>query len=443
MLQLFHLKHYIIFLLLGISLDNSTASENRLRIADRFRRQVVKEGRCPSWTVIRNCLSLEQCNWDGDCSGTQKCCKSSCEARSCYEPLLPIRPDEDACPKDEAQIASHKGNAKCLPGRIRFCFKGNCKRCCFHYSTCNPYPEMLMTKEECQIALCSPKICKFPGEICLLDKYNAPRCSCRSKCPTPLPEERVCGTDGIPYKSVCELNRTACILGAKDITIKRYGNCQSNGDKVTVSTTHKKKQVLPAYKKGELTCRFEGVPVSIIWQKVGLRTLPDRMVPRMGRLDILDVGVHDSGMYKCMAYDGFGTAEAEINVTVKGPSSIEKKIMPRKDCLKPRNTGYCRLYNVRWYFDGKDALCKPFVYGGCGGNNNNFQTQEACRSACNHAAGDICSLPVIEGPCRGFMPNWFYNVNTSRCEQFVYGGCGGNANRFSTKAKCQQRCMGT
>ena len=70
------------------------ASENRLRVADRFRRQVVKEGRCPSWTVIRNCSSLEQCNWDGDCSSTQKCCKSTCETPSCYEPLLAIRPDE-------------------------------------------------------------------------------------------------------------------------------------------------------------------------------------------------------------------------------------------------------------------------------------------------------------------------------------------------------------
>ena len=77
-------------------------------------------------------------------------------------------------------------------------------------------------------------------------------------------------------------------------------------------------------------------------------------------------------------------------VFIVGPSSIEKKIMPRKDCLKPRNTGYCRLYNVRWYFDGKDALCKPFVYGGCGGNNNNFQTQEACSSACNHAGKEHC-----------------------------------------------------
>ena len=85
-----------------------------------------------------------------------------------------------------------------------------------------------------------------------------------------------------------------------------------------VSAAHKKKQILSAYKQGELTCRFEGDPVSITWRKVGLRTLPNRMLPRMDKLNIVDVDMGDSGMYKCMAYDGFSTAEAEINVTVNG-----------------------------------------------------------------------------------------------------------------------------
>lgn len=69
-------------------------------------------------------------------------------------------------------------------------------------------------------------MCEFPGEVCALDKYNSPRCSCLSKCPTPRPEEKVCGSDGIPYKSVCELNRTACILGATDIKIHNRGGCR-------------------------------------------------------------------------------------------------------------------------------------------------------------------------------------------------------------------------
>lgn len=85
-----------------------------------------------------------------------------------------------------------------------------------------------------------------------------------------------------------------------------------------MSAAHKSKQILPAYKQGELTCRFEGYPVSITWRKVGLGALPNRMIPRMDKLDILDVDMRDSGMYKCKAYDGFSTAEAEINVVVNG-----------------------------------------------------------------------------------------------------------------------------
>lgn len=65
-----------------------------MKIIQRFKRQSVKEGRCPSWAVIRNCSSLEQCIWDRDCSGSQKCCKSTCETRSCYEPILRIGPNE-------------------------------------------------------------------------------------------------------------------------------------------------------------------------------------------------------------------------------------------------------------------------------------------------------------------------------------------------------------
>lgn len=58
--------------------------------------------------------------------------------------------------------------------------------------------------------------------------------------------------------------------------------------------------------------------MSITWKKVGLRTLPNRMIPRMDKLDILDVDMRDGGMYKCKAYDGFFSAEAEINVTING-----------------------------------------------------------------------------------------------------------------------------
>lgn len=54
--------------------------------------------------------------------------------------------------------------------------------------------------------------------------------------------------------------------------------------------------------------------------------------------------------------------------------------------------------------------------------------------------GHVCSLPVAHGTCRAAYPKIFYNSNTGKCEPFVYGGCGGNANRFDTVAQCQQTC---
>ena len=52
-----------------------------------------------------------------------------------------------------------------------------------------------------------------------------------------------------------------------------------------------------------------------------------------------------------------------------------------------------------------------------------------------------CQLPKDPGPCTDSSQNWFYNSNSGRCEQFTYGGCDGNANRFLTLDECQKRCV--
>lgn len=36
----------------------------------------------------------------------------------------------------------------------------------------------------------------------------------------------------------------------------------------------------------------------------------------------------------------------------------------------------------RWYFDVTEGKCAPFFYGGCGGNRNNFDTEEYCMAVC-------------------------------------------------------------
>ena len=57
-------------------------------------------------------------------------------------------------------------------------------------------------------------------------------------------------------------------------------------------------------------------------------------------------------------------------------------------------------------------------------------------------AASRCTQTKDPGPCLTHMVRWFYNEENGRCEQFIYGGCGGNRNRFIKMEECQAACMG-
>ncbi|XP_062566165.1 tabkunin 1-like [Saccostrea cucullata] len=56
------------------------------------------------------------------------------------------------------------------------------------------------------------------------------------------------------------------------------------------------------------------------------------------------------------------------------------------------------------------------------------------------AFSSVCHLPKDVGMCDGLCPRWFYNSHTHRCEEFYYGCCGGNANNFRTEQGCLNSC---
>ena len=43
---------------------------------------------------------------------------------------------------------------------------------------------------------------------------------------------------------------------------------------------------------------------------------------------------------------------------------------------------------------------------------------------------------------RGGFRAFYLNVNSNRCEAFLYGGFNGNSNRFSDVARCRKTCGG-
>ncbi|XP_072548158.1 kunitz-type protease inhibitor 2 [Salminus brasiliensis] len=148
------------------------------------------------------------------------------------------------------------------------------------------------------------------------------------------------------------------------------------------------------------------------------------------------------------------------------------------DCRMQKAVGFCRAAFPRFYYDVTNQTCKPFIYGGCQGNNNNFKTLAECEAACSGVTGDVivtqtlpkrrmagpektkdtapkaplpkmtsdefaakCQAEPQVGPCRASMPRFYYRDGT--CQQFTYGGCHGNQNNYVSEEECMKNCTVT
>ncbi|XP_034474017.1 protease inhibitor 4 [Drosophila innubila] len=52
-----------------------------------------------------------------------------------------------------------------------------------------------------------------------------------------------------------------------------------------------------------------------------------------------------------------------------------------------------------------------------------------------------CHQPKETGRCFALFYRYAYNLDTHTCEEFIYGGCAGNSNNFDTKEQCEQICL--
>ncbi|XP_011370594.1 kunitz-type protease inhibitor 2 isoform X1 [Pteropus medius] len=148
-------------------------------------------------------------------------------------------------------------------------------------------------------------------------------------------------------------------------------------------------------------------------------------------------------------------------------------------CRVPKVVGRCRASFRRWWYNVTGGSCQQFVYGGCGGNGNNYLTKEECLEKCagvtentlddpatskNGADSSILSVPrrqdfddsssdtfnyeeyctakVVTGPCRSSFSRWHFDAEKNSCDNFIYGGCWGNRNNYISKEECMNRCFG-
>ncbi|XP_023419794.1 kunitz-type protease inhibitor 2 isoform X2 [Cavia porcellus] len=151
---------------------------------------------------------------------------------------------------------------------------------------------------------------------------------------------------------------------------------------------------------------------------------------------------------------------------------------PADFCQASQVVGRCRASIPRWWYNITDGSCQLFVYGGCDGNYNNYQSKEECLGKCagvtentidhlgtrrsgaessvssgsrrqnsDDLSGDVfsyeeyCAAKAVTGPCRAAFPRWYFDTEKNACAVFTYGGCRGNKNSYRSEEACMQRCF--
>ncbi|XP_072455407.1 tissue factor pathway inhibitor 2 isoform X1 [Notamacropus eugenii] len=120
----------------------------------------------------------------------------------------------------------------------------------------------------------------------------------------------------------------------------------------------------------------------------------------------------------------------------------ESRDVPPARCLLPPDDGPCRARLPSFYYDRHLQSCRPFFFGGCEGNDNNFETSEDCEQACGWIprVPKICRLEVGGAKLREHLEQYFFNLSSMACEKLVSSGNYGNRNRFPDAATCKNFC---
>ncbi|VDP14869.1 unnamed protein product [Soboliphyme baturini] len=152
---------------------------------------------------------------------------------------------------------------------------------------------------------------------------------------------------------------------------------------------------------------------------------------------------------------------------------------------------FCIAQVQRWWFNPATQMCMPFIYNGCGGNSNRFDSRERCESYCGSLGCPFSqslsiSLPMQKQPCMSgsecangyectgtspkqgslsrfccptficsmgpekgksctgnqlLVTRYYFDATTRQCTSFLYAGCDGNANNFLTSQECNNFCQ--
>ncbi|KAH7941211.1 hypothetical protein HPB49_011097 [Dermacentor silvarum] len=351
----------------------------------------------------------------GGCEGnpnnyeTVEQCKASCAPETEYEAKCLARPETGPC---RAHMVMWAYDAEL----------GHCKT--FVYGGCDGNANRYRTQEECE-ATCKHPPTELIEEYVLASRqlaeyYNTTEVDAISipdLVSVPVPSNPVCHLPKVVGMCLAYMPRYYYNNVTRQCERFVYGGCQGNENNFLT------------FEQCNRTCKPTN-PVCYKPKKVGPCLA---YIPRY---------FYNATTKYCERFI-YGGCQGNGNNFPELEMCLKTCTLKNHTCYLPKDSGPCFGYFPRYYYNTTTNSCEQFIYGGCRGNPNNFDTLEKCQSKCTMTLDPVCELPKKVGPCRGYFPRYYYNTTTDTCEPFIYGGCQGNANNFETLKKCETRCGGT
>uniref|UniRef100_A0A673AN54 Info WAP, follistatin/kazal, immunoglobulin, kunitz and netrin domain containing 2a n=1 Tax=Sphaeramia orbicularis TaxID=375764 RepID=A0A673AN54_9TELE len=339
----------------------------------------------PNLWVDAMSTCMRECESDQDCETFEKCCPNVCGNKSCVA----------------ARYIDIKGNR----GPIG------------------------MPKG----ATCDKFMCSQQGSEC--DIWDGqPVCKCRDRCERE--PHFTCASDGMTYYNKCYMDAEACSKGISisEVTCRyhlTWPNTSPIPAETTLHPTTALQTTLPAdiqlpaihngptqqavfcghIRKSPGRIAAEGQD-NVIMKPHNVRG--NIVVTNIGQLVIYNAQLQDAGIYTLHSQKCWGKCILTFPL-VRTPTTVEKTPMS-------------------WYYESKRNNCFTFTYSQCNKNRNHFDSYEACMLSCEERS--VSSMQPTERNRGRVKPTSLAGLTAAASKSvhsFVYGGCGGNENNFESK----------
>ncbi|XP_019853716.1 PREDICTED: uncharacterized protein LOC109583018 [Amphimedon queenslandica] len=134
-------------------------------------------------------------------------------------------------------------------------------------------------------------------------------------------------------------------------------------------------------------------------------------------------------------------------------SEVDDPLCSKNPCEQPMVIGSCSEKQLKFYYDKSSQQCQPFIYSGCDGSENNFNSLNECSQKCgcpqNESIITECDAdPCLSSSCLSAPTAQCFSDNCSNCtsryyynDQEVTDTC--SCNNGLVPVSCSSPCLPT